>query len=65
VEDHQHGAERAGKYQPRVGPASARAKPSRSMAKDNDNLRQETDEEGRYWMEARSVGIRKREAGVC
>src|SRR6266404_2348899 len=64
-EDHQHGAERAGKSQPRVWPASARAEPSRSMAEDDDNFRQEADEKGRYWMDARTVGIRERETGAC
>ena len=65
MEDHQHGAERAGKSQPRVWPASARAELSRSMAGDDDNLRQEAGEEGRYWMDSRTVGIRERETGVC
>src|SRR6266850_253836 len=55
MEDHQHGAERAGKSQPRVWPTCARAEPSRSLAEDDDNFRQEADEEGRYWMDARSV----------
>jgi len=35
------------------------------MAEDNNNFRQKADEEGRYWMDARSVGILEREAGVC
>src|SRR6516162_9124271 len=65
MEDDQHGAERAGKSQPRVWPASARAEPSRSMAEDDDNFRQDADEEGRYWMDARTVGIREWETGVC
>ena len=64
MEAYQHGAERAGKSQPRVWPASARAEPSRSMAEDDDNCRQEAAEEGRYWMDARTVGIRERETRV-
>src|SRR5208283_24662 len=55
----------AGKSQPRVWPAFARAEPSRSMAEDDDNFRQEADEEGRYWMDTRTVAIRERETGVC
>ncbi len=39
--------------------------PSRSMAEDDDNFRQEADEKSRYWMDARTVGIRERETGVC
>src|SRR5437868_11142801 len=65
MEDDQHGAERAGKSQPRVWPASARAETSRSMAEDDDHFRQEADEEGRYWMDARTVGICQREIVVC
>src|SRR5262249_561326 len=61
----QHGAEGLGKYQPRVRQASARTKPGRSMAEDDHNFRQEADEEGGYWMDARTVGIRERETGVC
>ena len=38
--------------------------PSRSMAEDDDNFRQEADEEGRYWMDARTVSIREWETGV-
>ena len=48
-----------------VWPASARAEPSRGVAEDNDHFRQEADEEGEYRMDARSVGIRERETGVC
>ena len=65
MEGDQHGAERAGKSQPRVWSASARAEPSRRMTEDDDHFGQEADEEGRYWMDARTVGIRERETGVC
>src|SRR5215468_1046209 len=65
MENHQHGAERVSKSQPGVWPPSARAEPSRSMAQDDDNFRQKADEESKYWMDARTVGIRERETGVC
>src|SRR5215468_8473248 len=65
MENHQHGTERAGKSEPRVRPASTRAEPSRSMVENDNNFGQEADEEGRYWVDARTVGIRERETGVC
>ena len=65
LEDDQHGAEGPGKYQPRIRQAPARTKPSRSMAEDDHNFRQEADEEGGHWMDARTVGVRERETGVC
>src|SRR5262245_18111462 len=65
MEDDQHGAERLGESQSRVWPASARAEPGRRMAENDDNVRQKANEEGRYWMDARPVGIRERETGVC
>ena len=48
----------------RVWPASARVEPSRSMAEDDHDFRQEADEESGYWIDARTVGIRERETGV-
>src|SRR5512138_3314588 len=65
MEDDQHGAERLGESQSRVWPASPRAEPSRRMAEDDDDFRQQADEEGGYRMDARTVGIRERETGVC
>src|SRR5262245_56590325 len=65
MEVDQHGAERASKSQPRVWPASCRAEPSRRMAEDDDDFGQETDEEGGHRMDARAVGIRERQTGVC
>ena len=64
MEDHRHGAERVGKSQPRVWPASSRTESRRSMAEDNHHFRQEANEEGRYWMDARTVGIRQRKTGL-
>ena len=41
--------------------------PNRAVAwlKTTISFRQEADEEGGYWMDARTVGIRERETGVC
>src|SRR5262249_13848352 len=64
VENHQHGAKRAGKSQPPVWTASARAEAIRSMAEDDDYFRPQANEEGRYWMDARTLGIPEREIGV-
>src|SRR5215470_8592050 len=65
MEDDRRGAERTHKSQPRVWPAAEGAEPVRSMAENDDNIRPEAGEKDRDRVDARAVGVRERETGLC